>query len=375
MKGKAVIRHDDYCECKIEGKINDVHRVSVVLKLIFTAMRFENTTVLANYNILNPLTLVERPSSWPLLHGHADDAKYFTAGNFSIRSDWTVYANHTIGADPEDVQQNQLGECWLASTLKAVAACLQSTISKNLVRKGATQFVYHMVVPLNDTAFVPIAVPIDASVTAEDYSESLVVTMSSQQKAIIWPSLIEKAVAKVLIEYCNPFNLPCAQENPSQEQSLDVLNGGDPAMLLTMLTKENYIDTYLADLSDADILDIGKSAEKHPVIISTYAENICLMAPNHALWFQGLDADGLLLIHNPWWDEHTRTYTMRDFRREVEGLTVPAAYKTQSGLHPKLAQLSAPRQHMFDTCNGVTVLFAIGAVLLFSAALSGVLFA
>ncbi|CAK0768106.1 hypothetical protein CVIRNUC_003529 [Coccomyxa viridis] len=122
-----------------------------------------------------------------------------------------------------------------------------------------------MVVPLNDTAFVPIAVPIDASVTAEDYSESLVVTMSSQQKAIIWPSLIEKAVAKVLIEYCNPFNLPCAQENPSQEQSLDVLNGGDPAMLLTMLTKENYIDTYLADLSDADILDIGKSAEKHPV--------------------------------------------------------------------------------------------------------------
>ena len=337
-------------------------------------MTFETSTVLANHSM--PLTLVERPSSWPSLHGPADDAKYFTAGYFSIRSDWTLYANHTIGADPEDVQQNQLGECWLASTLKAVAACLQSTISKNLVRKGATQFVYHMVVPLNDTAFVPIAVPIDASVTAEDYSESLVVTMSSQQKAIIWPSLIEKAVAKALTVYCIPFNLPCSNDNPSQEQSLDVLNGGDPAMLLTMLTKERYIDTSLDDLSDADILDIGKSAKQHPVVIITYPENICRMARNHALWYKGVTADGLLSVHNPWMDEPTRNYTMKDLRRQVSGMAISASYRLASGLHPRVSQLSnLPPQPALNLCNGVLVIVGISTALLTSFISSSMYFA
>ena len=102
-------------------------------------------------------------------------------------------------------------------------------------------------------------------------------------------------------------------------------------------------------------------AERQPIVLGTYTDNICLMAPRHALWLTGLDADGLLQIQNPWASEPLRTYTLKDFRSQVLGLTISASYKTKAGLYPPLSEMSTHRNHIDDNCRGYSWMVAIGS--------------
>ena len=309
-------------------------------------MRFETITA-ASLHLLGPLKLVERPASWPTLEFPANDAQYFAAGEFGFRTSWTLYVQN-LDPRPGDVFQRDLGECWLAALLKAVAARQKPAITDNLVRLNSTQYVFHTIVPLNDTVYVPINVPVDASVTAVEYKKSLDIKTSDQGEAIVWPNVIEKAIAKVIIEYCIPFKLPCAPGTVTTGQTLNVLDGNQPATFLTMLTGADYSFVSPDDLSDADISDIGKMAEDRPVVISTTPVNICSMTRSHALWLAGLDSEGRLIVHNPW-KERNESYTVTEFRRQVSSLSVPAVYRTREGLYPPLRRSLGLNRKL---CNG-----------------------
>ena len=329
-------------------------------------MRFANITA-ATIGVLGPLHLVDRPESWPTL-SNVDDSKYFDDSVFSIRDMWTLYADDTAGPDPKDVFQRQLGECWLAAPLKAIAARNMTAISTRLVRVNETQFVFRILVPLNDTIFVPIDVPIDASVTAVGYEKSLAIKNTSQQKPVIWQSLVEKAVAKVIGEYCIPFELPCAsvrlrQAEQSKGHTLNVLDGNDPATILTMLLGTNYIDVKTDSLSDLDLVDIGKLAEIVPVTVSTFDYNICSMVPSHVLWLAGIDDDNQMMVHNPWRDT-ALPYTVTDFRRQVSYINMPASFRTRAGLYPEEGGSAEAYYHV---CNGnpISAIWTWGSLIAF----------
>ncbi len=301
----------------------------------------------ASLHLLDPIRLVERPESWPVFKLPADDAKYFVAGDFSVRGSWTLYANES-GPDPSDVYQRDLGECWLAASLKAVAAIDKTAITKSIVRLNDTQFVFHTIVRLNETVFVPIEMAVDASVTDVKYTKSLDIRMSSQQEAIIWQSVIEKAIAKIFLEYCIPFGLPCAHKSVGTERSLDVLDNNVPAMILTMLTKTHYVYVSPRDLSDDDIIDLARMAEHRPIVITTMLKNSCSMVRKHGLWLKGLDEQGLLIVQNPFKDSPS-SHTVSDFRRQVGSLSIPATYQTRAGRFPPYGHGRTEGWHM---CNG-----------------------
>ena len=327
-------------------------------------MRFNEYTA-ATLHLLGSLNVVERPTSWPILQSPANDTMYFGTGNFSIRDSWILYAQES-GPDAEDVVQRELGECWLAASLKALAGRQKSAITDNLVRLNDTQFVFRTIVPLNDTVFVPIDVAVDASVPAIEYKKSLEVRMSPQHEAIVWPTLIEKAMAKILIEYCIQFELDCQGGNVSRERTLNVLHGNLPATILTMMTKKQYVWISPDDLSDDDILDIGKMAEDRPVVITTKHVNVCSMKGNHALWLAGLDAEGRLIVHETG-QKTIVPYSITDFRRQVSTFTVPATYMTRKGKYPRLG---ASMQGDGWLCDGFwliqTLILTLSAIFIFT---------
>jgi hypothetical protein len=294
---------------------------------------------------------VPTPAEWEkaVARLKLQDPKYSPAGAkrhiYSLQSSryaepthWTLYRdsdpslnqhqpdkNVTFNTDasgnpyPGDVLQQELGDCYLAASLRALAARWPNSIKRALRPLNGTNLQLHVNLQIDNDTYTTMDINIDDSIQV-DPGMSLRVFRAASGMDIIWPAEIEKAMAKVTA-LCIAENLPCSNGRWHAHKSYEDLIKGDPSVAMFMLTGRRFAYLMVTDLSDTDILNIFGGANSEPIALGTSSTNTGFMYPSHAHWVVGTKGCGLL-TSNPF-EHHIRKVTIGDIRDQVELFIVP----------------------------------------------------
>ena len=255
-------------------------------------------------------------------------------------TDWTLYqdsdtslnqhspdTNVTFNTDasgnpyPADVLQQGLGDCYAATTFRAVAARSPDSIKQALHPLNGTELQLQVNLQIDNATYTTMNISINDAVQ-QNLGMSLIVLKSpSSGMDIIWPALIEKALAKVMA-LCIAEKLACGNGRRYSHRSYADLEGGDPAITMFMLTGREFGYLMVSDLSDADIISVFDGANTQPVALGTSSTNTGFMYPSHAHWVVGRKGCRLL-TSNPF-EQHIRKVSVADIRDQVDLFYVPA---------------------------------------------------
>ena len=221
---------------------------------------------------------------------------------------------------PGDVMQQGLGDCYLATSLRAVAARKPDSIKNALRPLNGTDLQLQVNLQIDDDTYTKMNISIDDTFQ-ETPGMSLMVFLAPSGMDIIWPTEIEKAMAKVMA-LCIAENLPCGNGRRHNHKSYADLIGGDPSIAMFMLTGTRYGYFMVSDLSNTDILSIFGFANTVPIALGTSSTNTGFMYPSHAHWVVGTKGC-TLRTSNPF-ETNIRNVTVGDIRNQVDVFYVPA---------------------------------------------------
>lgn len=216
------------------------------------------------------------------------------------------------GASPEDVMQGALGDCWLISTMRGVAAANPELIADNI--------------RANDDGTYTITLyergePVEVTVTAEFPAVDGDPTYADNEgERELWPLLYEKAMAQHM------------------GGSYEDLDGDWPSRAIEAMTGEP-VQTYDEGFFPWDNKDLPPAADLRSrledggvIIASTNGDGDKASAgelvSNHAYTVTGIDDDGNVTVQNPWGShEPPITMTYEEFEERFARFDVGSARK------------------------------------------------
>ncbi|CAL8461512.1 g1043 [Coccomyxa elongata] len=266
-------------------------------------------------------------------HFYSHSSKYVESTGWTLYRDsnpslnqYQADTNVTFNTDtsgnpyPGDVLQQMLGDCYLATALRALAARSPGSIKNALRPLNGTDLQLQVNLQIDNDTYTRMNISIDDTFQ-ETPGMSLMVYQAPSGMDIIWPTEIEKAMAKVM-SLCIAERLPCSNGRRHNHKSYADLVGGDPSIAMFMLTGNRYAYFMVSDLSDTDILNIFGFANTQPIALGTSSTNTGFMYPSHAHWVVGTKGCALL-TSNPF-ERKVRYVTLGDIRNQVDVFYVPA---------------------------------------------------
>ena len=223
---------------------------------------------------------------------------------------------------PTDVLQgSELGDCYLAASLRAVASRSPDSIKQALRPLNRTQLHLRVFLQIDGATYTTIDVSIDDTYQQDPGLFSLQVFQAPSGMDIIWPVQIEKALAK-LMAFCIAQALPCDRGRLQTDTPYADLSGGDPSATMFMLTGRRFDYLIVQQLTDTDILNVFALADSQPCALSTSSNNTGFLYPNHSHWIVG--TQGCLLFTSNPFESANRQVTIADIRAQVDVLHIPA---------------------------------------------------
>ena len=161
-------------------------------------------------------------------------------------------AGDTLDIDPNDVEQNQLGDCWLLAGLMAIAHTRPELIRNMITSAGPGKWTVTFNFPKTGGGFEKESTTVDAKVPVGRKGGKPWFAQTGDQKAgkkELWGLLIEKAYAQTQGKYANITGSNSPNDHHAMEMVTGKLNSGiSPAsvtpaelgqQLKTALTTEN----------------------------------------------------------------------------------------------------------------------------------------
>jgi hypothetical protein len=205
--------------------------------------------------------------------------------------------------DPSDVEQGQLGDCWLLAGLQALARSNPDAIRKMIKSVGAGKWSVTFQFP-KDGGFAPETVIVDAAVpvTAKGGAPLFAkVGDVKGDKKELWVLLIEKAYATTQGKYNNITGA----NSPANHQSMEMVTGKSDTSLDPGSTSEADIAAKLAlALSEKKGVTLWTVTKDHANAKDADAHKPRIVT-NHGYTLDNVDKDKKTVdLLNPWGAEY-----------------------------------------------------------------------
>ncbi len=210
-----------------------------------------------------------------------------------------------LDIDPNDVEQNQLGDCWLLAGLMAIARANPELI-RNMVKpagEGKWQVTFNF--PAKGGGFTAESVIVDAKVPVSKKGGRPMFAQigdTKDGKKELWALLVEKAYAKTQGSYANVSG----SKSPDDHFAMEIISGKkDTTMSPSSTSADTILDTVekaLAEKKGATFWTIKKGHSKAPLA----AKHKPKIITNHGYSLSGVDKKARTVdLMNPWgraWD-------------------------------------------------------------------------